>query len=47
MLDPATEVGRSAPLRAGSLEATMLVLTFRVAEVPYAVAVRRVVEVGG
>jgi chemotaxis-related protein WspB len=45
MLDPAIEVGRSAPLRAESLETTMLVLTFRVADVPYAVAVRRVVEV--
>jgi chemotaxis-related protein WspB len=45
MLDPAIEVGQFVPLRAESLEATMLVLTFRVAEVPYAVAVRRVVEV--
>jgi chemotaxis-related protein WspB len=45
MLDPAIEVGRSIPLRAESLEATMLVLSFRVADVPYAVAVRRVVEV--
>jgi chemotaxis-related protein WspB len=36
------------PARSASLEApesTMLVLTFQVAEVPYAVAVRRVVEV--
>jgi chemotaxis-related protein WspB len=45
MLDPTIEVGRSVPLRAELLEATMLVLTFRVAEVPYAVAVKGVVEV--
>jgi chemotaxis-related protein WspB len=45
MLDPTIEVGRSVPLRAELLEATMLVLTFRVAGVPYAVAARRVVEV--
>jgi chemotaxis-related protein WspB len=45
MIDPAIEVCRFVPPRAESLEATMLVLTFRVAEVPYAVAVRRVVEV--